>query len=306
MVLAAAAIILIAGLTSPWWLPLLRPEAGVTAQASPDESGLSDRIARLETAVGALRAAPPAAQPTEDLDQIRASIAALGHRVDAGAARSSVDPQAFASLAESVEDLKSRLTHVETELSQRQTATRDGRALVLGALDIEAALAGSTQYQAAIDLLRPAAEDDLAIKADLDTLERSAKTGLPSRVKLAQDLAALPGQLSAEPEKAPENAGFWQRATNRLVGLVRIRRVEEDGTRPAGPPGPDRIVADAEAMLAAGDLAGAIEAVKGLDGRAAELASPWLTQATQRLAAERAAHSLAGMLAKRVAQRDHD
>jgi hypothetical protein len=310
--IVGAAAILAAGASSPWWLPFLRPAPTSSAPAAPaapvpapvppaPDHALAERIERLQADVEQLKSAPPpAAAPEDDTAQLRSEIGALSRRLDALPAQQPVDPQTVASLAEGLDKLQARIGTVESRLAERHATAQNQLALVLGAAQIEAALAGGEPYDAAIELILPAAADDLSIQADLAVLERRAKSGIESRVRLAQELEALPAKLSSEPEPPPTDAGFWQRTVSRLSGLVRVRRIEDEGKREAGPAGPDRIVADAEERLAAGDLAAAIEAVKGLDGRAAELAAPWLTAATQRLEAERAARSLATTLAKRL------
>ena len=74
------------------------------------------------------------------------------------------------------------------------------------------------------------------------------------------------------------------RAASNLMRLVTVRPVGADAE------GDDAAarVARAEAKLAAGDLAGAVAELEGLEGAAAEAAAPWLAQARARLAAESA------------------
>ena len=63
------------------------------------------------------------------------------------------------------------------------------------------------------------------------------------------------------------------------------------------PAGPDRLVAEAQQALAAGDLAGAIQRVKQIDAAGAQ---PWLDAAQARLDCEQAAQALDAEAVKRL------
>jgi len=300
-------IVLVGAGAATWWLSGSEPAppAPAAPSAPPSaDSDLSRKVDRLRADLDALKEQPaPQAEPDAQVEALRNEVASLGRRLDATA--TAADPQALAAQAEAIHALESRVAAAETKLAERRADTRNQRSLVLAAVEIETALANSAPYRDAVELIRSAAGQDEAVAADLAILDRHAVTGVESRVRLAQDLAMLPGRLSA-PQPAPADAGFGERMMDRLTGIVRIRRVDEDPARPAGPPGPDRIVAEAETRLAAGDLAGAIDSVRSLDGQAATLATPWTEAATARLEAERAAQSLAATLTKRLAAPGED
>jgi hypothetical protein len=310
---AVAVLILAAGLSSSWWLPLVRPahhDAPAPAEPAPAEppappadsppprpdNALAERVDRLQQDLDALKGGSTGAITQGDLQPLRDQLAALSRKLDAPPA---VDPQAVAEIADQVKALGTRLAKAEATLGERGAEAHDEQILVLAAGQVQAALADGGPYEPAMELLRAGAKDDAALRFDLAILEKHAKTGLPSRVRLGQDLASLPARL-VEPAPAPPEAGFWQRVETRMTNLVTIRRVD-DGDKPAaGPPGPDRLIAEAEAQLADGDLAGAIATVKQFDGDAARLAAPWLEQAADRLEAEQTAQSLSASLAKRL------
>ena len=60
------------------------------------------------------------------------------------------------------------------------------------------------------------------------------------------------------------------------------------------------VLARAEGRLQRGDLAGAVEAVKGLNGPAASALAAWRTQAEARLSAESALQSLSALAVQRL------
>ena len=86
---------------------------------------------------------------------------------------------------------------------------------------------------------------------------------------------------------------------NRVLGWL------DTTVRPVGDvPGddPKSRVARAEARLAAGELAPAVDELKGIDGPPATAAAPWLADAEARLAADHAAGALQLAAAARLSQ----
>ena len=75
---------------------------------------------------------------------------------------------------------------------------------------------------------------------------------------------------------------------SRLASLVTIRRV--GNTAPDD--SIDALVSRVDALLAAGDLRSAVEALTLLKGKPAEVVAPWLRSAEARLAAEKAVANL--------------
>jgi uroporphyrinogen-III synthase len=70
---------------------------------------------------------------------------------------------------------------------------------------------------------------------------------------------------------------------------VTVRRVDDRGVEDEGPL--DKL-SRAEAMVIRNDLAGAVLALEGLEGAAAEVAAPWVAAAKAKLAAESALSEL--------------
>ncbi len=281
--------------------PTVSPSPGPTPEAAPRPT------AALET-VG-----PRLDRLEEKLDQTapKDAIAALGQRLSALEARPETASAAEAPndqgpsaeeaqrLSSDLGQLTQRVAALEARFNQRLEAARSEEALVLAAAQIRTALAGSGPFEAPVAMLRAAAPDDKLIAVPLATLAAYAKTGVASRTVLAQQLAALPDHLN-DPVPPAEGAGFWDRVEGRLGTLVRVRKIDDrpgDGTAPAGA---DRLIADAEADLTAGDLDGAVKAIQGLRDRAGAAAKPWLEAAGARLDCEQAAAALETELTRRL------
>jgi uroporphyrinogen-III synthase len=242
-------------------------------------------------------ALPPAADEartpsgTAVLDQLQQRLAALE-------AKPAADPASVQALAAGLADAVGRIARLEAQVQQQATAQRNEKAMILALAELKDRLAGSGPFDGPVAVLKAAAGDDPAMAPPLATLDKFAAHGVASRAVLAEELDGLPAAVNT-PAAPPADATLWQRIEARAEKLVAIRRVDDgDGTKL--PPGPDRSLALAAAALKAGDLTGAVAAVKGLDGRAAEVAGPWLAAAQDRLAVEQAADRLTTIATQRL------
>jgi uroporphyrinogen-III synthase len=267
----------------------------VPEPAVPDS--LRPRVDRLDAALGGLASK----------DALDHDVAALGQRLAALEAQSPQDAGATSpDLSQDLEHLSAELTRLsqrvaslEARIERRSEAARGDLAMVLAAGQIRTAIAASAPFGAPVALIRATTPEDAAIEAPLAALEAHAKTGIASLAVLRQGLAALPEHL-ADPKPVPADAGFWDRVTARLGSLVRVRRIDNGVGDDQAPAGPDRLIADAQAELAAGDLAGAVSAIGGLTGRAADAAKPWLASAQARIDCEQAAAAIETALSRRL------
>ena len=277
------------------------PAPDQTSASTADTSDLAQRLDKLESALEELRVEAASAAPKGTLTELQGRVEALEHQAADLAARPSIDPKQLQDLASdakrqgtALSQLNDRVTPLEARINQKAQAIRNDRTLVLAAGQIRDALAGSGPFASPVAVIRAVAPDDGALDGPLKMLEAHAKGGVPSRVRLAQDLDDLPAKL-AEPAPLATDAGIWDRVTDKLGHLVTIRRVD-DGSH-AMPAGPDRLIAEAQQALAAGDLAGAIQRVKQIDAAGAQ---PWLDAAQARLDCEQAVQALDAEAVKRL------
>jgi uroporphyrinogen-III synthase len=275
------------------------PPPSESETTAPDQ-----RLDKIEATLDEIRVDAASAAPKGDVTQLQGRMDALERQVEALTARPAIDPKQLQDLttddkrlAAAMAQLSDRLTPLEARINQRAATIRNDRTLVLAIGQIRDALSGSGPFAAPVAVIKAVAPDDGELSGPLGILESHAKSGVPSRVRLAQDLAALPGKLALPGPLAPD-AGIWDRVTDKVSHLVTIRRIDDgSGTMPAGP---DRLAAEAEQALAAGDLAGALQRVQQLDGNSAAAAKPWIDAAQARLDCEQAVQALDAAAIKRL------
>jgi len=93
-----------------------------------------------------------------------------------------------------------------------------------------------------------------------------------------------------------DGQSWWRQALYHIESVVSIRRIGADA------PGDSigAVVARAEAKLDEDDLPGAIAMLQGLNGAAADLASPWIHDAQHRVALDAAESDLSRIAIGRV------
>ena len=302
----------------------------VLAQPTPDSQGgtpspaaIPDEIARLPEDVAALRQrldevaataateSGPSPETTTALDTLRRQIDALNTTANSFDAWIGT----VESRLEAVEALEGRIAALEQAASTASDRATGNAALALAVNQLQSALAGQRPVAAELAALSEVAAGDpeaRALSAAIATLTPQAETGVPTLVELragfpgiaravvaasraeAAATAVTEAASGAESETTP---GWLDAAMLKLSELVSVRPVGEDVE------GEDAAarVARAEAVLAKGDLAGAVAELDGLTGQAAAAAAPWLAEARARLDAEAALAALQSLAVARLA-----
>ncbi len=221
------------------------------------------------------------------------------------AQRLSQTEQASARLAEQVRAESSRVAEALKALEERvaalarvseQAASENTAALLLAASQIRAALDSGEPFAPAAATLQRVTGDDPVVSQALAGWVDRAEQGIPTVAMLRDRFRAIADEV--RPPLQPDTGQGWlDRALDRAVSVVRVRRVGEDV------PGeePDAILARAEAALNRGDLARAVAEIETLPAEAGTAFADWLAAARARLAAreglaalERAAVERAG------------
>ena len=204
---------------------------------------------------------------------------------------------------ESIKSLLQRMDKLESD-SAAQTAYGAGaepdaragggqsgraRAIVLAVANLRQAVATDGPFEKTLEVLNALSGDDPDIKTAVVLLSKSSVAGIPTLATLRERFDGLAGKI-VQASKTLEETGWMERATNRIMSLVTWRRVGKGAEASSL----DAIVAGAEARLGAGDLKGAVEALKGLSShsKAAKAAAPWLRDAKARVVAERTVATL--------------
>ncbi len=309
LLVLAAALIVLAFITSPFWapdaaqllpwgrLPLTATKAAeatvreLQARVDADEAELKQqaaqlsrldeveaaikdhetRLSRLETRPIANTASPPAAAVSPD----RGS--------ESAAATRTLEDQ-IEKLAANNSATSDRIAKLETNIKTAIATNSAHRARLIALASLRIAAEGAAPFTAELAAAQALAGDDAAMKDALASLADRAKTGLRTTATLAErfDRSVAPAILRSPQDDA--NASWWQQMRSRIERLVVIRRIG-----PGGPPPRDAAeaaVTKAGVALRAGDLAAAVGALNVLPPNAARAAAPWVVLAKQRLTTE--------------------
>ena len=254
--------------------------------ASPNE------LAELRQQLQALENRPAAA--AGDIAELRQQVKALEAKPAAAPPELTETRQQVQQLTTANADLGKRVAALEKGEQAQSAADPTDTTLLLAVLQIREAIETARPFAAEYDALAALARARPDIAAAAAPLAEPAKSGVASRAVLIERLRALRGAI-ATAQAAPADHDWATRAWGQLRGLVTIRRVDGAGQSAA-----EAGVSAAERALAAGDLPGAVTALDGLTGSAAEAARPWRQMAGQRLAAEEALHRVQSLLVARL------
>lgn len=265
---------------------------GDTHRDDLQQAQIDDLIARLEAGSG--NAATTAAQEAR-LTAIEAKLNSLAS-APAGAA---VDPAELQALKDQIAGLQSgvvasdKALALAAEAEQRLTEAREAAAALKS--ETEAATA-ATARQAALGRIEAALDRGLGFAEPLSllggtvppVLADNAETGVPSLESLR---AAFPDAARAALEAAI-NADMGASWTERVGNFLR----SQTGARSLTPRegiDPDAILSRAEAALAGGDVAAALDEISTLPDAAKTAMTEWTAKAALRVEAVKALSALA-------------
>ncbi|MGO4125671.1 uroporphyrinogen-III synthase [Inquilinus sp. YAF38] len=250
-------------------------------QAQPQQQPAPAAPAPAPEAVAALEARVAA------LESAQAAVKTLGDTVATLSSGSQANGSTLAALQQQVDAVK-------TTVERLRNSDTGAQALSLAAGQLRSALDTGAPLDETLALLRGLAQNDPGLANAVAALEPAAK-GVPSRAALATGF--VQAAEAARKADQPESGDWVDRSLSVVQDLVTVRPApgEVEGT------GTDAVLARAEGRLQRGDLAGAVEATKGLNGPAASAMAPWRSQAEARLSAESALQSLSALAVQRLA-----
>jgi hypothetical protein len=248
--------------------------APTVAQAAPD-AGLTQAVSSLSARLQQLQAAQ--AQQTQSLPSA-SDVTNLGSRVDSISQRESKDSSAIR------QDLSLVQQQLATLSDQAQSLTKSAAAL--------------PQLTARADRLSQLvrAQDALWAGLPLGTitnappaLSRFADTAPPTEAALRLSFTAAAKAADKAGEPTPDEGSFWHRVWLRAQNLVMVRQ----GDRIILGDPTSAVIAHAQTVLDAGDLAGTLTVLGTLNGPAAAAMAPWEAQARAVLQAREALTQMA-------------
>jgi uroporphyrinogen-III synthase len=296
----------------------LKAEA-TTMTEDPAHGAVTGRLAALEREIAALKgaplslvpmAAPPPAAPgsngeapiaalpdlaesdiilslREDLNNTKETLVDLRDQLGEMEA-AQADLKADQVAPSTVLALAGRLTEIEGVARQANTRRNSALALLLAVGQLREAAGQGEPFEAELKAVDVIAKGSGMETAGIAPLAPLAATGVSTRAALRARFDGV-SRAVAQAVVAPEGAAWTDRTLSALANLVTVRRVDDRGVEDEGPL--DKL-SRAEAMVIRNDLAGAVLALEGLEGAAAEVAAPWVAAAKAKLAAESALSEL--------------
>lgn len=260
------------------------------SSSSDDRQALADMQAQIRTAVDEAKAAA---------EQARGGNLAISEKLAALAAASEAQTAQRSALQQQVSDLQTELAALRVE---RAAAIREPVLLALAWGELRDRARRGVAFAGEARQLGSWADSDGGETAQaFSPLKAAAEKPVPSSSRLLLRFAAAAEaqrdhQAAAPAAAAGEPAApWWQRAIDRVTGLVSIRRADTSGDAAT----PEGRLTTAETAIAGGDLAAAVAALDGLD--AAPALAAWRDEARARLELDAALDRFGGLLRSRLA-----
>jgi hypothetical protein len=274
-------------------------EAQPAAASLPENLATADDLRRVEGEIAALSGGADAtANLAAELKDLDARLAAMGDSATAGAEAATATATALGGLSGEVAAIEASLEEIRAAIDDLKARNADQDALLwsaVGALRDAMRYAGPFSAQLA-DVSRLAGERAEFLEA-LAELKPLAASGVASLGELQREFPATAREIVAAGYGDGDD-GVLGDVLNRVSQVVTVRpvgEVDKDDKSPGA------IVARAEGLLDQGDLAAALEELKGLPEGAGKAADTWSQRAQQRIAADAAITRLNGLLAGQLA-----
>jgi hypothetical protein len=253
--------------------------AAVAQQIAEAEQRLNEKLAAALAESGGASAAT--------LDQLQREIAELKAKFGALAdAELGTGPDMGPEL-NALSDRIAKLEATVPDLAGALGKEARSAALAIAFANLRAAVSDGRPYAAELDTIGALAPT----LGDLGVLPAYAEKGIPTVPELTR-VFALARDSALAVAAPPRGDSFLDAVWASAQSLVKIKRIDETQ---AGE-GPSAVLAKAKTALDNGDLAGAVQEVKTLDGAARDAFSAWLAEAHARLGAEETLGRLEGLL----------
>lgn len=273
-----------------------QPAPALQTPAAPAlPADLLDRLSRLERQASAppsaasVAAPAPAATPV-DLGPLESRVAALEQRPAPTPFDASSILDQLSRLTERVGRSEQKMTEGESRLSATEATSGRRVTLALGLAQIADLARAGLPFQTQLAQIQQAG--DATVAAAAQKLEGLAQRGAPTIDQLRARFPDV-AKRALTASFAVESGDFVGELRAALARAVTIRRVDALGSDAVDP---ESRLAKAEALLAAGDLAGALAQLEGLPAQALAAIGDWVGPARERLALDGALRELSALI----------
>ncbi len=274
-------------------------EARPAAPSLPENLATADDLARLEGEIAALGGGADAtADLATDLKDLDARLAALGDSASASASAGAEAASALGGLRGQVAAIEASLEEIRAAIDDLKARNAGHDALLWSAVGaLRDALRYTGPFADQLEDVSRLAGERAAFQAALAELKPLADSGVASLGELQREFPSTARGIVAA-GYGDSGDGVLGDVLSRVSQVVTVRpvgEVDDDDKSPGA------IVARAEGHLDQGDLAAALEELKGLPEDAGRAADTWRQRAQQRIAADAAITRLNGLLAGQLA-----
>jgi uroporphyrinogen-III synthase len=261
-----------------------------TAAAVPAD--LLERIAKLERQASApsLSASSAPVSTPVDLGPLEGRIAALEARPVATPFDATSILDQLSRVADRVGRSEQKVTEGESRLSAAEAASGKRVMLALGLAQIADLARAGLPFQAQLGQVVQAG--DAAVAAAAQSLDGLAQRGAPTIEQLRARFPEI-AKRALNASFALESGDFIGELRAALARAITIRRLDALSSDAVDP---ESRLAKAEALLAIGDLAGALAQLEGLPTQALAAIGDWVGPAKDRLALDAALKELSAMI----------
>jgi hypothetical protein len=268
-----------------------------TASASAENAAnLAARLETLETGVNDLKTALADAQSamaagTARIDELAKAMPPADIVDQIGRLESLVKVlnTAVDTLAPRITALDTRVAALEAKKDDPDAAARAALGLALS--NLTRAATRAEPFARELDVVA----EFLPNEPELAELKTVAADGVPTATSLEAQFPQVVREV-LDAERAAKNDSLWQRFLSNARKLVTLRRVGEVAGEDT-----DAVLARMEERVKRGDLSATLAEAKGLQGTAAEAASPWVKDVTARVTTDDLLAALTANVTKRLA-----
>lgn len=247
---------------------------------------LSARLQLMQEQIGVLEQG--AATPLDDgrLKALESALTEVNDRITGEIDRSAEDVLRLEGRFATIE---ARLEELSEQIALTLSARERGAILLILTANLADAAGGSGDFSAELQAVKAMAGEEGPLLTAIQELE-PLSTGVASSASLALSLGAVVSKVTDQANLATGEGDTVDQVLSKMSALISIRRI--DGGDTAGAP-----LLGAETMMASGDVAGAIAALKGSEMGGNPDVKDWLAKAEQRQKVDAAVRVLRGAAA---------